>query len=41
MPFYIRGLEHPQVLVSAMGTGTSPAWILRDNCMLHTKEQRV
>ena len=24
MPFYVRGLEHPWILVSSAGTGTSP-----------------
>lgn len=28
------GLEHSQILVSMVGPGTHPSWVLRDDCML-------
>ena len=33
MPFYIKGLEHLQILVSVGGLGTSPQQILREDYM--------
>lgn len=31
-PFYIKGLEHPWILLSEQGPGTKLTWIKRDDC---------
>lgn len=30
-------LEHPQILVSTVGPGTNPLWLLREDCSLDVK----
>ena len=34
-----KGLEYPQILVSAEGPGTTPPWIQRDCYMCGEKEK--
>lgn len=33
------GLEHPRILVSTVGPGTNPLWLLREDCSLDGKSQ--
>lgn len=33
------GLEHPRILVSTVGPGTNPLWLLREDCSLEGKAQ--
>lgn len=34
MPFYYKGLEHPQIFGISRGPGTNSPWILKDDCVI-------